>query len=469
MRALTLLPLLLLAGGADGGAAAVPGGEATGATSGGGGHSKFRVVWNSPWPLQCYTFCHVDPPSLNLSAYSIEANGVNGNGSMSAASGGVLTLWDEDLGLYPSDRAPGKKPPQHGGVPQIAVLNLTAHLAKLTKDITEGLRSPRNGILIERPLAESFDGLGILDWEAWPFTWSRFGLSGYTPGNSVYMNTSVALVLADHPTMPAVEAEVEAGRRWDTAARTFIEATLATLHKLRPKGRFGFFGWPDCDGRQTADGAPLGCDAGFQNMNDQDLGWLWATSSALFPSTYIAQPPGHYPYRSHGVNRTRNVSFASNQRLVDNQIAEAVRLANTAAKGGQRRPLVYPYGRANFYSRTGYENANSSLMKPQDLAATVARPAAHGVAGVVLWGGSDDCEDTVCGGVHCGLCTAADPCMTCDDKCEAQANYIAGSLGPVAKAAVAGADACAAEHCPGGGRCATIDGSGATLPAPKCV
>ena len=106
------------------------------------GHSRFRVIWDSTWPLQCYTVCHVDTPSLNLSAYSIEANGVNGNGSMSVASGGVLTLWDEDLGLYPTEERPthggagtrGK----HGGVPQLAVLNLTAHLAKLTADINEG-------------------------------------------------------------------------------------------------------------------------------------------------------------------------------------------------------------------------------------------------------------------------------------------------------------------------------------------
>ena len=325
------------------------------------------------------------------------------------------------------------------------------------------------------PLPEDFDGLGVLDWEAWPFTWTRFGLSGFTPGNSVYMNTSVALVLADHPTMPAAAAEAEAGRRWDAAARVFIEATLGTLHKLRPKARFGFFGWPDCDDRMTADGAPLGCDAGFRAMNDHDLGWLWSASSALFPSTYLAQPPGRYPYQRHGENLTRVVTFASNQRWVDDQVAEAVRLANGVAAAastttGQRLgPLVYPYGRAVFYSRTGYQAAASSVMKPPDLASTVARPAAHGVAGVVLWGGSDDCGDSVCGNVHCGVCTAADPCMTCNDKCEAQAKFIASSLGPVAKAAVADYDACAAEHCPGGGRCITIDETGAPLPTPKCV
>jgi hypothetical protein len=73
------------------------------------------------------------------------------------------------------------------------------------------------------------------------------------------MNQSVGLVLADHPAWPIERAFAEAGRRWDAAARAFIEATLRTLHALRPKGRFGFFGYPDCDGRVSVAGTPNGC------------------------------------------------------------------------------------------------------------------------------------------------------------------------------------------------------------------
>ena len=62
-----------------------------------------------------------------------------------------------------------------------------------------------------------------------------------------------------HPTWSAEKAFVEAGKRWDAASQTFIEATLATLHTLRPKGRFGLFGYPDCDGRISAEGSPNGC------------------------------------------------------------------------------------------------------------------------------------------------------------------------------------------------------------------
>ena len=107
------------------------------------------------------------------------------------------------------------------------------------------------------------------------------------------MNASVELVLADHPAWPPAKAEAEAGRRWDAAARTFIEATLSTLHTLRPRGKFGFFGWPDCDGHLTADGESLGCSDGFRAMNDRDLGWLWNASSALFPSTCVSLPCLH--------------------------------------------------------------------------------------------------------------------------------------------------------------------------------
>ena len=147
-------PRLLLAVAAAA-AATVPDGLGAGST--GTPAAPYRVVWNSPWPLQCYTFCHVDPPSLNLSAYSIEANGVNANGSMSSESGAVLTLWDEYLGLYPSHRSLTLGP-LHGGVPQLAVLNLSAHLAKLTSDINNGLHNPRNGIIVAKPLPADFSG-----------------------------------------------------------------------------------------------------------------------------------------------------------------------------------------------------------------------------------------------------------------------------------------------------------------------
>jgi hyaluronoglucosaminidase len=68
-------------------------------------------------------------------------------------------------------------------------------------------------------------------------------MGGWDATNDIRVNKSVELVLADHPDMPIAAAEVEAGKRWDAAAKIFIEATLTTLHELRPKGKFGFFGY----------------------------------------------------------------------------------------------------------------------------------------------------------------------------------------------------------------------------------
>jgi hypothetical protein len=179
--------------------------------------ATYRVVWNSPFPFQCYESagmggCHADAPKVNpnLTSYHIESNTGEanyssytpgrGNGSMTSESGDVLTLWGEDLGLYPSRRGSfgsgGAHFPQgcllvfcilrsyfmpvqqnldwnhcgkcagtivHGGIPQLAVLNLTAHIAKLTNDINFGLRNPNLPSQIRaKPLSPDFGGIGVL-------------------------------------------------------------------------------------------------------------------------------------------------------------------------------------------------------------------------------------------------------------------------------------------------------------------
>lgn len=254
----------------------------------------YRVVWDSWWPLQCYSYCQSDPVNVNLSSFGIEANG-NGNGSMSLAHGRALTLWDSGLGLYPHwtcsnfpDPASCANTSVNGGVPQLAVLNLSAHVAKLRSDIDSANGCAECG---DYSLDPDFDGLGVLDWETWDFAWSRMKLGGWDASNDIRVNVSIALVLADHPDMPLDQAEVEAGKRWDAAAKTFIEATLAALHELRPKGKFGFFGYPDCDGRFASPGEPLGCSAPFRAMNNE-LAWLWSSSSALYAPAHKKSPFG---------------------------------------------------------------------------------------------------------------------------------------------------------------------------------
>ena len=259
---------------------------------------------------------------------------------MSAEHGSALTMWSHNphhhgdhhgdrggLGLYPYWSGDCKMPDPstcndtnavHGGVPQLAVLNLSAHIAKLKADVNRANGCAACG---DYSLPADFDGLGVIDWESWSFAWGQMKLQGWTAKNDVLVNKSVELVLADHPDMPIVAAEVEAGKRWGAAVKIFIEATLATLHELRPQGKFGFFGYPDCGPQSgySAPGEPLACGAPYQAINDDELSWLWAASSALYPGYYVSAPPGRYP--------RANVTYGSNRRGIDTSVAEAVRVA----------------------------------------------------------------------------------------------------------------------------------------------
>ena len=418
--------------------------------------AAYRVVWDAYWPLSCYKM-HANPRNVNLSSFGIAANG-NGNGSMSMEHGSAVTMWvhnphhriHDGIGLYPYYGGDCKMPDPnicndsnavHGGIPQLAILNLSAHIAKLKVDINNPNGCEACG---DYSLSADFDGLGVLDWESWSFTWSHMTkLQGWTAKDDVRVNKSIELVLADHPSMPVAAAEVEAGKRWDAAVRIFVEATLETLHELRPHGKFGVFGYPDCgpQSEYSAPGETLACSPPFTAINDNELSWLWEASSALFPGYYISAPPGQYP--------RANVTYDSNRRGIDTTVAEAVRLAQSAPAG--KRPQTFLYGRASYYSVGGFAGKawaqnESGLLQQTDLESLISRPSAHGIDGVVLWGSSEDCLSTEGG-------------LTATRKCDDQSAFIRSSLGPAALKAIAAADECA-KTCPQGGRCITIDATG---------
>ena len=153
------------------------------------------------------------------------------------------------------------------------------------------------------------------------------------------------------------------------------------------------------------------------------------------------------------------MTHASNRAGVDASVAEAVRVAGSAPAA--KRPQIFLYGRASYYAVASYTGRawtlnESGLLQQSDLESTVARPAAHGIDGVVLWGASADCETTSGG-------------RTCTQKCDDQSSFIRSSLGPTALKTVTRATECAAKSCPGGGRCVTIDSTGKDLDKPVCT
>ena len=296
-----------------------------------------------------------------------------------------------------------------------------------------------------------FAGLGVLDWEAWPFTWERWVLAGEEPKTNHAMNASVELVRSQHPSWNSSRLEAEAARQYDAAMQQFITATLDALHRLRPNARFGFYTEP-CPWwavvKSSGDGSPtpMGCRADFQALHDEKEAWLWEATDAVFAQIYTVRPPGTYPNPPHA---PVNVTADSNRRYVDAQMSEAMRVT----KG--RRAQVFAYARAMYSTRAdkdttkGHYNASAFIDHRDDLLNEVARPAMHGAAGTVIWGSSDDCMDA--------------------SLCQGTASYVRRQLGPMSAAAIQASAQCSQKHCGGTGRCLQLDKFGGKLAKPACV
>lgn len=93
------------------------------------------------------------------------------------------------------------------------------------------------------------------------------------------------MVRAQHPLWPDTLLEEVARLEFQTAARQFMEETLLLARSLRPKGLWGYYGFPDCFNEHNMSD----CSEKTKELNDQ-ISWLFESSSALFPSIYLHLP-----------------------------------------------------------------------------------------------------------------------------------------------------------------------------------
>ena len=100
------------------------------------------MIWNSPTE-RCKERFKID---VDVHKYGIEENKHDG------WTGEVITIFSRgEIGIYPYVSSDGTI--INGGIPQR--VNLSAHMDKATKDIARLI------------VSESFDGLAVIDWEAW--------------------------------------------------------------------------------------------------------------------------------------------------------------------------------------------------------------------------------------------------------------------------------------------------------------
>ncbi|XP_068670719.1 hyaluronidase-1-like [Montipora capricornis] len=334
-------------------------------------NKPFITVWNTPTD-HCAPDWNV---SLDLDAFDFV---VNRNQTWCGEY--IAIFYKTQLGLYPYFDNDGEA--VNGGLPQLG--NLSKHFMKVEEDIQRVIPDP------------DFQGIGVIDWEIWRPVFDRNWET-----LSIYRTKSVELVKAKYPSLPDALTEVIARIEFEAAARQFMEGTVLFVQKLRPKSSWGFYGFPNCYNEKYA--GP--CSNLTLKWNDQ-VSWLFNSSSALFPSIYL-----------HDIGSLNHTSF------VKFRLLESFR--HSRKSDGQIIP-VYPYIRITYAISQIYLNV-------ADIIATIVQSAEQGAAGVVLWGD------------HLSEKTKTD--------CIEIKTYIDNFLGPLVKNLTVVTQECSARFCSSHGRC----------------
>lgn len=263
-------------------------------------HQPFLSVWNAP-TSSCLTQYAVD---LDLGTFSIVQNQ-----NQSFMGKNITIFYAEKLGLYPwySDETVAV----NGGVPQNA--SLDQHLRAASEDIRSCIPD------------RDYQGLAVVDWESWRPFWNRNWDSKH-----VYQEASKALVRAKHSEWRPAQVESAARAEFEEAARRFMEETLKLGQSQRPNGRWGFYGFPNCYNSYSPKSAPkyTGECPEVEKKRNNELGWLWKASSALYPDIYLS-------------NELRELHHEV-LLYTQNRILEAMRAGALLAP---LAPPVFPYAR----------------------------------------------------------------------------------------------------------------------------
>ena len=95
--------------------------------------------------------------------------------------------------------------------------------------------------LIEQITNESFQGLGIIDFESWrPIFRQNWG------SLAPYRDRSVQIVRQRYPFWDNKSQEREAVEAFEKWGRIFMEETLKTAKALRPNATWGYYAYPYC-------------------------------------------------------------------------------------------------------------------------------------------------------------------------------------------------------------------------------
>ena len=333
------------------------------------------VLWNSPTEG-----CHVNfSVNIELQKYGILTN------SNQTWDGEVVTVfYNGQLGLYPFYRNEDENMKYNDGLPQL--VNMTEHLQKAAQDIAEKIPEP------------NYSGLAVIDWERWRPLWdTNFGKK------YLYKTQSILLVKKGGKLKNESEIKIEAKRRFESAAKRLMIKTIELGKRLRPRALWGFYGFPDCHGN---------CTEQSENWNDE-LGWLYKSSTALFPSIYLMD------------------DISDNNKYVAERLKEAFRVSRITEGPVYGYDLpVFPYLRPLYH----FGAREFKMLSEDDLENAIGQAVDFGSAGLILWGNHHDER------------TSREICLKYN-------NYVNGKLGPYISMLTEELETCSKLKCFSNGRC----------------
>uniref|UniRef100_A0A667YD86 Hyaluronidase n=1 Tax=Myripristis murdjan TaxID=586833 RepID=A0A667YD86_9TELE len=294
------------------------------------GRKPFLAAWNAPLDM-----CTI---KYNVTANLDRLFHIHGSPRATRTGQNVTIFYANRLGNYPYYTEQGVA--VHGGLPQNCSLDF--HLFKAYQDITHFIP------------AEDFRGLAVIDWEFWRPQWSRNWHK-----KDIYRRKSQA---ADRCCCVSwLQVEELARKRFEKSARAFMQRTIQLGTRLRPNGLWGFYLYPDCHNYNLHNSNYTGLCPLLERLRNDELLWLWNSSTALFPSVAI---------------RKSHTNSISNLRFAQHRIREALRVASLTSREYDLPTYVY----------LSHRSVSARVFLQKDLVHTIGESAALGAAGFVIWG-----------------------------------------------------------------------------------
>lgn len=341
----------------------------------------FIAAWNAPTDL-CLIKYNL---AVNLKVFQMV-----GSPRLKDRRQNVVIFYANKLGSYPWYTSEGV--PINGGLPQNT--SLQVHLEKAYQDINYYIPS------------ENFSGLAVIDWEYWRPQWARNWNT-----KDIYRQKSRTLISDMKENISTADIEYLAKATFEKSAKAFMEETIKLGIKSRPKGFWGYYLYPDCHNYNFYATNYTGSCPEEEVLRNNDLSWLWNSSTALYPAVSIRK------------------SFADSENTLhfsQFRVRESLRISTMTSHDYALPVFVY--------TRLGYKEEPLLFLSKQDLISTIGESAALGAAGIVVWGDMN-------------LTSSAENCTKVN-------HFVNSDFGSYVINVTRAAEVCSRHLCKNNGRCA---------------